>query len=294
MHSKVLTLMIVLALLVVPACSGGDRGDSGGGQAETTAGTPAAEESSRAFVDVVECEPQSGTGTSSGTIENTSTEATAYELTIGFYDAQGKQLATASVTTEVAAAGATVDWSASAAGVGDVSSEDLTCRTVSVQPTAPAGGTSTSSASTAQGDDDFPCDLVPATAIAQITGNPLDGDAISGDVTEADKTWTARTCVWTAIGAADAQEVTIAVSRPADFPAGASTCPPPVGTTTVVNGLGSSATWSWTDAGTTTKVGELRVCSPAALVAVRVSGPGGEGEQQQVASNVAAAALGGL
>lgn len=280
-----------LLLAVLSACSGGgDDKNKSGDDTKSTTSSAAGKSSTPAFVDVVECEPAGGTGTSSGTIENQGTEATAYELTIGFYDdTSGKRLATGSVTTGTAAPGATVAWSISAPGVGSIASDDLTCTTVTIKATTATGAPTT--AAPAQGDAEFPCDIVPAATIAQITGNPLDGDAITSPTSENSLSWTARTCVWTGVGTTTAQEVTLAVSRPADFAAGSPTCPPAPAGATPVAGLGTSATWAWTDPGTEQKVGDLRVCAPAGFVAVRVSGPAGEAAQQAVAKGVAQAAL---
>lgn len=131
-------VLVPLALVLATAgCSG-----SGAEKPEATATSTTSSVSTTsgsgpgaasAFVDVASCENTSGSGTSSGTITNQGSGDTAYEITIGFYDASGKELATASTKTEVAAAGVDVQWSVKASGLGSVSSDDLVCKTVSVK-----------------------------------------------------------------------------------------------------------------------------------------------------------------
>lgn len=256
----------------------------------TTTSGAAAKAATPAFIDITDCEQASGSGTGGGTIRNQGTEATAYELTIGFFDGAGRQLASASTRTGIAAAGAEVEWSVRAPGLGAVPSDDLTCRTLALQPVS--GSTATPQPGSS--DEEFPCDLLTVDEIARVAGNPLDGDATTSPVSEGDRSWTARVCTWTGPATGTSQEVTLAVSRSGDFPGGASACPPPIGTTTPVAGIGTEATWSWSDPGTTEKVGELRVCSPGVYLAVTVSGTPDEAQQQHVAKTVAEKALGAL
>lgn len=288
--------MVVASVLLVSlgaACSGGDEGsDAESTSTTTTVSASSSTTPTGAFIDVAECESASGSGTAKGTITNNGTGDTVYEITIAFRDASGEQLGTGSTTTGVVTAGAEVEWTVQATGLGSVSSDDLTCTTVSLKPME--GGASTTAVAAGSTDGEFPCDLLTPEVIAQITGNPLDGDAITSPTSENDLSWTARQCVWSGPPPSTSVEVTLSVSRPDDFPAGASMCPPPVGTTAPVAGIGTSATWSWTDPGTEQKVGVLRACSPDAFVVVQVSGTPNDPQQQQVATSVAEKVLGAL
>lgn len=286
--------MVVASVILVSlgaACSGSDEG-SDAKSTSTTAPTSSSTTPTGAFIDVAECENASGSGTASGTITNNGTGDTAYQITIAFRDASGEQLATGSTTTEVVAVGAEVEWSLEVTGLGSVSSDDLTCATVSLETME--GGAPTTAAAAGSTDDEFPCDLLTPDEVAQIAGNALDGDAITSPTSENDLSWTAHQCVWSGPPSSTSVEVTWSVSRPDDFPAGASTCPPPIGTTTPVDGIGTAATWSWADPGTEQKVGVLRVCSPEAFVVVQVSGTPNDPQQQQVATSVAEKVLAAL
>lgn len=290
-RSVAVVSLAVLSFLA--ACSGGDGGSDADSSTAPTATTDAPASGSgtpnAAFVDVTECENESGSGTAKGTIVNNGTTDTGYKITIAFRDGSGEQLATGSATTGLVAAGAEVDWTVEAVGLGSVSSADLTCSTVSIEPLEAAASTTAAAAGSTDGE--FPCDLLTPDEVAQIAGNPLDGDALTSPTTEGDLSWTARQCVWSAAPSTSSVELTLSVSRPADFPTGASTCPPPIGVPTTVPGIGTSATWSWTDPGTEVKIGELRVCSPDAFVVVRVSGATNDPQQRQVATSVAEKAL---
>lgn len=132
-------VLVPLALVLATAgCSGSGTKKPEATAASTTASASTTSASgsgaASAFVDVVSCENVSGSGTSTGTITNQGSGDTAYEITIGFYDASGNELATGSTKTDVAAAGADVEWSVKASGLGSVSSDDLVCKTVSVKP----------------------------------------------------------------------------------------------------------------------------------------------------------------
>lgn len=162
--------------------------------------------------------------------------------------------------------------------------------TTDTPDTSDTSDTSTPAAS----DEEFPCNLLTPDEVAQITGNPLDGDTMSGPVSEGELSWNAEQCVWTGAPSSTAMEVTYSVSRAEDFPSGASTCPPPLAASTPVTGVGDSATWSWDDPGTTQKVGELRVCSASSFLVVRVSGTQNEAQQQQAATSIAQKALAAL
>lgn len=283
-------LFVLTALM--GACSDGDEPSETKAKSTTTTAPTSGSGKTEAFVDVVECESSSGSGTSKGTITNDGAVDTAYEITIAFRDASGEEIATGSTTTESAPAGGEVGWTVEVSGLGPVTSEDLSCNTVSVKPVK--GGTPTTSDSVGSSDGEFPCGLLSADEVAQILGNPLDGDAITSPTTEGDLSWTARQCVWSGPPSTTTVEMTLSVSRPEDFPAGTSSCPPPIGTTTPVAGIGDSATWSWTDPGTEETVGELRVCSPGGFVVVRMSGMPDGPQQQQMATAVAEKVLAGL
>lgn len=292
MRTVVQTVSVAVALTVV-GCSGGDGEQASKSSTTTKAAgtaTSGAKSDSPAFVDIVECENASGSGTAKGTIENQGTESTAYEYTLAFTDGSGSQIATGSTTTASASPGATVDWVVTADGLGSISTDDLVCRTVSLKP---AGGATSPTSAAGASDEEFPCDLLTVDEVAQIAGNPLDGDATTSQVTENEGSWLARVCTWTG-PPGTSQEVTLSVSRSGDFNAGESTCPPPMGDTVPVGGIGTKATWRWDDPGTTQKVGELRVCSPAGFVTVQVSGTNNEPQQQAVAKSVAEKALSGI
>lgn len=143
-------------------------------------------------------------------------------------------------------------------------------------------------------EEDFPCDLLTDDEIAQIAGNPLDGDVMTGDVDENGVQYSARSCVWTGKTPDVAMEVTLNVSTSADFPKGQSTCPPPLDRATPVTGVGESANWLWIDAGTEEKVGELRVCSADNFLKIQTSGTFNEAQQQDVARSIAEKALSDL
>ena len=230
----------------------------------TTTSSPGAD--SPAFVDIETCDNNGGSGTASGTIENQGTTATGYTLRIAFTDGSSKQsLATETVHLGVVQPGATGEWSLSTSGLGGA---DVVCHTVGL--TALSSGGSGSTGSSAAGE--FPCDLVAQADVEQIAGNPLgSGDATTDHVTENNVTWTAHSCAWSQPSADNPTEITIAVSRAADFPAGSVRCPA-LSSSTPEAGLGTSAQWSLIDAGTTIVVGDLRVCAPDLLLNVHVDG----------------------
>lgn len=141
----------------------------------------------------------------------------------------------------------------------------------------------------------FPCDLVAQERIDEIAGNPLDAGAVfTNHVTEDTESWTAMECSWTTMALDESTEVILDVSLPDDFPSGSVECPPIPGSSEAVGGLGTSAQWSWVDAGTTVTVGDLRVCSDDALVHVKVSGAIGGDALLAVARAAAEEALAGL
>lgn len=144
-------------------------------------------------------------------------------------------------------------------------------------------------------ESQFPCDLVSQEKIDEIAGNPLDTGAVfTNHVTEDTESWTAMECSWTTMALDESTEVILDVSLADDFPSGSVECPPIPGSSEPVDGLGTSAQWSWVDAGTTVTVGDLRVCSDDALVQVKVSGAIGGEALLAVARSTAEEALAGL
>lgn len=251
------------AVLALATCgSGGDGSKASPSSTAKPAG--GGKSATDAFVDVETCDNSGGRGTSTGTIENQGSTAVSYTITIGFFDESDKQVGTGSDTTAVVAPGGSADWAVTASGLG---SNDLVCHTVDI--TSRGGKVTTST--TAAVDAEFPCDLVTETDLGQIVGNPVDpGDAITNQVTEDTVTFTARECSWSATGEVD--EVRLQVSRKQDNGGQDPGCLPYPGTSTPVPGIGTSAVWSWVDAGTTSTIGTLRVCSAQGLVDVTISG----------------------
>ncbi len=290
--TRMIPLSLAVVLIAVGCGGGGDDEPAAKASTTPTTSAPGAKANTPAFIDILECESAGGTGTAKGTIENQGTEPVAYELTMGFHDGSGKELVTGSATTEVVAPGAEVEWTVTASGLGSVFTDDVVCKTATLKPVS--GGASATTEPQGSSDEEFPCDLLTVDEVAQIAGNPLDGDATTSQVTENDRSWLARVCTWTGVGTGAAEEVTLSVTRNDAFPAGESACPPPMGDATPVAGIGAEAAWIWDDPGTTLKVGELRVCSPDAFVTVRVSGTSNEPQQRAVAKSVAVKALGGL
>lgn len=244
----------------------------------------------KAFIDVVDCTNAGGSGTAAGTIENQGTEATAYRITVGFFDAAGTKLGEGTADTAIAAPGAVVSWSVTAAGL---SGTEVICRTVDVMIVGGAGQGS-AAAGTAAPSGEFPCTLVSQATIEQLAGNAVQpGDASTVHHDENGVRWTAAECAWLS-PPGPAVEVDLEVSRADGFASGTVGCPPLAGSPTPVDGLGSTATWSWTDPGTEVTVGTLRICSAGALVDVRVSGPGGEGVLRAVATGIATEVIAAL
>lgn len=240
-----------------------------------------------AFVSIDTCDNNGGSGTSSGTIENQGDSPTAYRIEVNFTDgATGAVLGSGSDETDLVAPGASSGWTVSADGIGD---SEPTCHTSRI---ASASGDRVGTATTTAVDA-FPCDLFTPAAIEKLTGNPLDGDATTNHITEDSWTWTAKTCTWSNFPAtvSEPTEVTLNVARADGFESGTVDCPPLSNTAQAIDGLGTKASWSWTDPGTTITVGKLRVCAPNALVDVDVSGAGTEPTLQQIARTVAEAAL---
>jgi hypothetical protein len=288
-------VVIVLGLLLAAvACS--DSSDTATSDtSSTTTGsstTSTSGDTVPAFVDIVECEIVGGTGTSSGTITNQGDQPAAFALEIGFQDdSTGEVLGTGTFETDTVDPGEEVSWEVSAAGLEDV---EVTCKTVSLS-SGGSGATPTSGSASGAQDEEFPCTLVTQAEVSQLAGNDVEpGDVSTIHVTEDTTTWTAEECAWPSNASEYPLEVTLAVSRAADFPSGVVGCPPILGASTPVTGLGTEASWSWSDPGTTLKVGELRVCTPDALVHVRVSGATDETSLQQTAVGVAEGAIGQL
>lgn len=257
------------AVLVLAACGGG-----GGSKASPSTGTKkqatSGKSATNAFVDIQTCDNAGGEGSATGTIENQGSKAVVYTITIGFYDAKNKKVGEGEDTTSSVAPGGSADWSVTASGLG---SGDLVCHTVDITTggsTGGGGGTATSTTSSASAAE-FPCDLVSQSDVGQVVGNPVDaGDAVTNHVTEDTVSYTARECSWSGSGAVD--EVRLQVSRAQDNGGKDPGCPPYPGSSVPESGIGTSATWSWVDAGTTSTIGTLRVCSPQGLVDVTISG----------------------
>ena len=292
---RLMGVMAVLAGLAVAACGGAAQTAATPAPTATAAppATAAAGQSDgpsssggsavSVFVDLVTCDNVGGSGSASGTIENMAGEATAYRIRIAFMDGDGAQVAEGSGDTAEAAAGAAVDWSVSVTGLGGA---EVSCRTLDVTAIA---GSGPPAATLIAGE--FPCTLVDRAVVAQLAGNPVEpGDASTVYHDQDGITWTAAECAWLSFEQ-DPVGVSLEVTTADGFPSGTLGCPPLPGATGPAEGLGAPAMWAWTDPGTLTTVGTLRVCDPAALVDVRVDGPGGETVLRAVAVGVATAAL---
>ncbi len=254
------------AVLALAACGGGGGSDA----KSSTSSTSAAKQSSstKAFVDVVTCDNAGGSGTSTGTIENQGSAAAAYTITIGFYDEDAKKVGQGTDTTATVAPGGSADWTVTASGLD---SGDLVCHTLDIA--SGGGGTTSPTSATSATAEEFPCDIVSQSDVAQAVGNPVEpGDGVTNHVSEDDVTFTARECSWSASPGTAGSEARLQVSRAADNDGTDPGCPPYPGTSTPVPGLGTAASWSWTDPGTSETVGTLRVCSAGGLVDVTITG----------------------
>jgi len=293
-HVVAIPLLIALGAACGSSSSAGKQTASSTASPSSPTTRPAGTAQNPAFVDIVTCDNAGGNGDASGTVENQGSTATAYRLQLGFYDSAGnKLLASGSADTATIPPGASGDWQVTVSGLGGA---DVVCHTVSIDTlSGGASGTTTTPTTGSAAAEEFPCDLLTQAEIDEIAGNPLDpGDASTNHVTEDTTQWTARACDWGKLGASEPTEVTLAVSRAADFPSGSVQCPAPPGTSTAVAGLGTSATWAWTDAGTSITVGKLRVCAADALVDVTVSGAGSGAALLAVAKGVAGKVLAAL
>ena len=140
----------------------------------------------------------------------------------------------------------------------------------------------------------FPCDLVPQAEIEEAVGNALgSGTVTASNVREGVVKWRTTECDWSDADSEDV-DVTLGVSKPADFPSGMVECPALPGPTSRVTGIGTKAYWEVVDAGTTEKVGTLRVCAPNALVQVKLSGARDVESMQNTARGIAEKVLGAL
>lgn len=301
-HGGVVLAVVLAAVLTVSACGGGKQDKTAGTASGTTLpATATSGASSRAgdvnpdqlpvFISIDTCDNQSGTGTSTGTIENQSSAPASYRFELDFTDASsGAVLGTGSYVTGSVAPGASTNYVVSAGSLGGA---ELTCRTKSIRRADGGAATATATGSGTAGAlaEGFPCNVMSADALKALTGNALEGDATTNHVVVNDLEWTAKTCTWTAPGVSNPTEVTLNVSLPADFASGEAECPAQSNGTKPVSGLGDKASWSWNDPGTTITTGKLRVCSSVALIDVDVSGAGGEATLQKVAKGVAGATL---
>lgn len=254
------------AVLAFAACGGGGGSKASPSTSSSSAGKTSA---TRAFIDLQTCDNAGGTGTATGTIENQGTKAVAYTITVGFFTAGGnKKLGAGTDTTSTVSPGASADWAVTASGLGRA---DPDCHTLGITTGgAVSGGTTTTTGTAAE---EFPCDLVAQNDVSRIVGNPVDpGDAVTTHVTEGQVGYTARQCIWGAPIATDGTDARLQVSRAEDNDGADPGCPPIPGSSVPVVGLGTSATWSWVDPGTSTTVGTLRVCSAPALIEVTITG----------------------
>jgi hypothetical protein len=129
-------------------------------------------------------------------------------------------------------------------------------------------------------DGDYPCSLFDKAELESIIGFSLEpGDGITNNVSENDLSYIGQQCSWSATEGIS-NELRFQVSEADDFPSGAVGCPPPMGTTTPVTGVGTSATWETLETSDYTG-GTLRVCDSGAFVEVVLYGPIGADQQQQ-------------
>jgi hypothetical protein len=282
--------VLVFSFVMVLGALGGGTSLSAEKSTATAPTTNAASGQTPVFIDIETCDNYGGNGNATGTIENQGTTATAYRLRFGIYDsATNELLAEGTVDTASIQPGATGDWKITASGLG---SADILCHTLEVEQTVASDAGTTTGADAAAA---FPCNLISQQEIEQLAGNPLDrGDASTDYVTEDTANWAALECAWLKPGAQNPTEITLAVSRAADFPEGSVQCPPSPASSTMVTGLGEQGLWSWADTGTTITVGKLRVCADKALVDVRVDSAGSGEAHLAVARGVAQKALAAL
>ena len=263
--------LLGLTAVLFAACgsSGSSAAKSSTTSKPATTTTTSSTGDTPAFVDIETCDNNGGSGSASGTIENQGSTATGYRIRIAFTDASSKKsLTTEQVQLGVIQPGATGQWSLTTTGLGNA---DVVCHTIELSALSGDSGATGSGTAGAE----FPCDLVAQAEVEQIAGNPLDpGDATTDHVSENRATWTAHSCAWTQPSAQNPTEITIAVSRAADFPSGKVECPS-LSSSIPQAGLGTSAQWSLDDAGTTIVVGDLRVCSSDLLLNVHVDGADG-------------------
>lgn len=87
----------------------------------------------KAFVDIQECTNAGGSGTATGSIENTGDRTTTYELEIEFRDSSsGKALNSGTVEIPSLPAGGDSGWSVTTSGLG---SAEVSCHTLKLTGT---------------------------------------------------------------------------------------------------------------------------------------------------------------
>lgn len=130
--------VVVLALGAGLAACSDDDDDGGDTESSTTSASTTDEtgdetgggESAPAFIDIVECENVDGSGTASGTVQNTGDDAAAYELTVGVFDLDsGDQLASGTASIDELEPDAEGEWTIEVDGLGDA---EVECRTTAI------------------------------------------------------------------------------------------------------------------------------------------------------------------
>lgn len=113
----------------------------------------------------------------------------------------------------------------------------------------------------------WPCSLFPQAEVEALAGNPLDkGSYMFNNVSDNDREYKSESCDWSAKGG-DGNEVGLWVSLPKHFKSGQVECSPG-STNRKISGIGDQAWWEfqkyWGG-------GTLRVCSPKAMLEVKVT-----------------------
>lgn len=165
---------------------------------------------------------------------------------------------------------------ATACGGDDVSSEDTSTTIEVPDETATVPPTDAQPSTTLV--EDYPCSLFDLDELGTILGNDLDmGDGVTNNVSEDNVEYVGQECSWSS-STGEGNELRVQVSEADDFPSGSVDCPPTIGDSTPVSGVGTSAEWN-VSAATELEVGTLRVCAPDAFIIVVVDGPVGEDHQ---------------
>jgi len=120
----------------------------------------------------------------------------------------------------------------------------------------------------------FPCSLFPQEEIDALVGNALEtGSYTFEHRSEEARDYRSESCAWSAKGA-EGNEVSLWVSLAKDFDSGQVVCYPPLGAEAdnpyapkKIPGIGDQAWWDYDKSW---GIGTLRVCSPSALMEVKV------------------------